>query len=256
MEEKNTPTPSLQGGESARQKYLARMRERVPDVDDWEDENARYGAYLRYDDEQQQHLGKYRESNQKLTDLFARDPRFAALMRDVVKGDDPSVAFVRYYGQEALDAAGDEEKIKLITAANKEYLNRVAESEKLHQAQEENLQKSQEEMTTFQQEKGLSDEQFAGFIDAVYNVLEKGLEGLLTADFLETFWNGLHYENDLREAAATGRTEGRNDKITLENRVTKGDQIPNLREGTGSGDRPVAPKKRRSFYSGGPGYTD
>lgn len=256
MAEEKTNQSALAENLSARQKYLSRIQERVKTPVDWEDEESRYNAYLQTDDEQQNTINRYQESNQKLADMFSKNPRFAALMRDVMKGEDPSVVFVRYFGQDALDAAGNEEKLKLITEANKEYLNRVAESEKLAKTQEENLNKSQEEMLNFQKEKGINDQQFAQFIDAIYNTLEKGLEGLLTRDFMDIFWNGLNYENDIQDAVNIGKTEARNEKIKFENRVNKGDNIPNLREGSGTGQHLPPPQKHRSFYDGGPAFAE
>lgn len=252
-----TDEGTVQAGipETSRQKYLARMKERVGDDRNWEDEEERYRAYVDYDDEQQASIGKFQESNRKLAEVFTKNPKFAAMMRDVMQGDDASVAFIRYFGRDALDATGDEEKMQVITTANQEYLNRVAESEQLRKTQEENLGKSEEEMTAFQLEKGLSDEEFAKFVDAVYNVLEQGLEGLIKKDFLEIFWKGLNYDNDMKDAAQVGRTQGRNEKIKLENRTQKGDDVPYLGEGSGTGERGKPVKNRRSFYEGGPGYS-
>lgn len=250
----NEATGQPEATETSRQKFLARMKERMGEERNWEDEEERYKAYMEHDDEREENIGKYQESNRKLAEIFTKNPRFAAMMRDVLQGDDASVAFVRYFGRDALDAAGDEEKMQVITTANQEYLNRVAESEKLRKTQEENLGKSEEDMTLFQTEKGLNDEDFAKFIDAVYNVLEQGLEGLIKKDFLEIFWKGLNYDTDLKDAAEAGRTQGRNEKIKLENRAQKGDNVPYLGEGSGTGQKNKPVRSRRSFYEGGPGY--
>lgn len=257
-EQEKEPQPLEDGGhaaESSRQQFLARMKERMGAETDWEDEEARYGAYLEHDNQQQDRLGKYEESNGKLAEIFTKNPKFAAMMRDVLQGEDASVAFVRYFGKDALDAVGDEEKMKVITAANQEYLNRVGESEQLRKTQEENLGKSEEEMSSFQSEKGLNDEEFGKFVDAVYHVLEQGLEGLIKKDFLEIFWKGLNYDDDLKDAARVGRTQGLNEKIKLENRTKRGDEVPYLGDGTGGGQKGKAMRNRRSFYEGGPGYS-
>lgn len=242
-------------GGGAKAAYYARLRERMGEDGhgvDWEgdDDEGRYGALLKYDDREQELLGSYRDSNQRLGDLFMKNPKFAAMMSEVMKGSDPSVAFIKFFGRDALDASEDEEKMKLITGANQEYLNRVAKSEELRKRQEENLEKSGVEMDAFQVEKGMGDEEFAKFVDAVYNVIERGLEGLIGKDFLEIFWRGLNYEQDLQDAANAGRVEARNEKIVLANRTRRGDGVPDLHAGKSSGDLQVEPKpRRRSFYS-------
>lgn len=237
---------------SIREQYLARMRERLGDETDLDtDPESRYGAFMKYDDEQQEKLKNYEESNTKLADIFYKNPKFAAMMSDVMKGEDASIAFVKYFGRDALDATEDEEKMKMITEANQEYLNRVAESEQLRKAQEENLQKSESEMNDFQTEKKLDDETFGKFIDEVYHVVERGLEGLIQKDFLEIFWKGLNYEKDVESAAITGEIEGRNQKIKLEDRTNKAGNVPNLSSSnlshTGKKNNPPFLKKRDFF---------
>lgn len=243
---------SSQSAANAREEYLKRMRERMGDEIDWEgDPEARYNAFRKYDDEQQATLGKYQESNQKLSELFSKNPRFAAMMSDMLKGTDASVAFVKYFGKEALEASGDEEKLKLITEANQEYLNQVAESEKLRKTQEENLQKSEEDISSFQQEKELNDEDYGKFIDSVYHVIEDGLEGRLTKEFLQIFWQGLNYETDIQSALKTGEIEGKNQKIELENRTQKGDNVPNLSSSNlskKSEKKPLPLNKKKDFF--------
>lgn len=252
-DEKNVvpETPEIKPG--ARDRYLSRMRERMGEDTDWEgDPEGRYGAFLKYDDDREGELKGYKDSNQKLAEMFSKNPRFAAMMNDMLKGDDASVAFIKYFGQDALDAAGDEEKMKVITGANQEYLNRVAESEELRKKQEQNLQSSEADLSAFQSEQGMDDEAFAKFLDAVYGVVEQGLEGRIGRDFLEVFWKGLNYEKDVQEAVTTGEIEGRNQKITLENRTQKGDAVPNLSGGNlrrdGKREEAPRPTKKHDFF--------
>lgn len=253
-EETNTQNPpeTPENKPGSREQYLARMRERLGEETDLEtDPETRYSAFLKYDDEQQTALNGFRDSNKKLADTFSKNPRFAAMLSDVMKGEDPSTAFVKYFGKDALEASGDEEKMKIITQANQEYLNRVTESEQLRKTQEQNLQQSESEMTAFQAEKKLTDEDFAKFIDEIYNVLERGLEGLIQNDFLQIFWKGLNYDTDIQEAATTGEIEGRNQKIELENRAQKNSGIPNLNGSNltkGGKSAPPPPSPKRDFF--------
>lgn len=238
---------------SAREQYYQRMRERMGNTAkniDWQgdDEENRYGALLRFDDEQQKTLGNYKQSSQKLGDLFTRNPKFAAMLQEVMQGTDPSVSFVKYFGRDALDASGDEEKIQLITQANQEYLNRVATSEQLRKTQEQNLEKSGAEMETFQKEKNITDQDFASFIDAIYNTIEKAFQGILDREFLQIFWQGLSYENDIHDAATAGEIQARNQKIEMENRTRQpAGNLPDLHGKTAS-DMPASRQTKRSFY--------
>ena len=74
---------------SNREQYLARMKARRGDVD-YEDEEARYGAFLQDDDDRESALTKHRESDAKLSGMFKKDPRFAALLNDAIEGGDVS----------------------------------------------------------------------------------------------------------------------------------------------------------------------
>lgn len=245
--------PAEEKKPSARETFLARMKERAGDVDLESDPEVRYGEFLKYDDEVQGKLKGYKESNDKLSGIYTSNPKFAAFMTTVMEGEDPTVAFVKYFGEDALNAS-DEESMLLIKKANEEYLNGVAESNKLRETQEENLRISEESMSAFRDKKGMDDESFAKFMDEFYGVVEKALQGNLDEDLLETFYKGLNYDKDLKDAATAGEIEARNKKIEMENRTSKGDDIPNLNNTSKTGTRAPNVERRKSFYAGGPGF--
>lgn len=235
---------------SKRESFLSRMKERMPDVDfDSEDPEVRYGAFEKYDDDTQAEINKYKENDGKLKDLFSKDPRFAAFMSDAVGGESVPTSFAKYFGKDVLDMSGDEEKMAELNEANQEYLNRVAESNKLREDQEKNMEASAQDMSDFKSEKGMADEDFEKFISECYSVIENALMGKIDKSFMEIMYKGLNYEKDLQDAAAAGVVEGRNQKIDSSLKEQVGDGVPNLASG-GKSEKP-APKipRKRDFYS-------
>lgn len=234
---------------SKRDQYLSRMRERYPDVD-FDDEESRYEAYGKHEDDMQTKLGQYEESDGKLKGLFKKDPRFAGFMTDVVGGGDTSSSFVRHFGKDMLEMSGDEVKMAEMTEANQAYLNRVAESDQLRAEQEKNMEEAAQAMSDFKAAKGLDDAGFEAFIEKVYGVIEEALMGRISGDFLETMYKGLNYETDLEDAAAAGVVEGRNQQIDERLKKTEGDGIPSLHSGGKGGSQRKAMPKKRDFYEG------
>lgn len=235
---------------SKRESFLSRMKERMPDVDfDSEDPEVRYGAFEKYDDETQSQLSKYKENDGKLKALFVKDPRFAAFMTDAVEGKSAPASFAKYFGKDMMDMSGDEEEMAKLNEANQEYLNRVAESNKLREEQEKNMEASAQDMTDFKAEKGMSDEDFEKFIGECYGVIENALMGKIDKSFMETMYKGLNYEKDVQEAADAGVAEGRNQKIDETLRKNVGDNVPNLGAGGKSEKTERRIPRKRDFYS-------
>lgn len=231
---------------SNREQYLARMKARRGDVD-YEDEEARYGAFLQDDDDRESALTKHRESDSKLSGMFKKDPRFAALLNDAMEGGDVSTSFVKRYGKDVLDT--DEEGLAKIAESNQEYLNKVAESNSLYEQQQANLAESGAAMQSFKEDKGMDDSSFEGFLEKLYTTLEDGFMGKLSVDFLEIFYKGLSYENDVRKAADAGLVEGRNQKIELENKAELGDSLPNLSDTSKGGKpKPMTRPVKKNFF--------
>lgn len=235
---------------SKRENFLSRMKERMPDVEfDSEDPEVRYGAFEKYDDDIQSQLGKYKESDSKLKELFKKDPRFASFVSEVVEGNLPSTSFVKYFGKDVLDMSGDEEAMAKLNESNQEYLNRVAESGRLQEEQEKNMESSAQEMSDFKAEKSMSDEEFEKFIGECYGVIEDALMGKVGKSFLEIMYKGMNYEKDIQDAAAAGVVEGRNQKIDEQLKKTIGDGIPSLNAGGKGGTKPPYIPRKRDFYS-------
>lgn len=231
---------------SNREQYLARMKARRGDVD-YEDEEARYGAFLQDDDDRESALTKHRESDSKLSGMFKKDPRFAALLNDAMEGGDVPTSLIKRFGKDMLEA--DDENLAKYAEANQEYLNKVAESDKLYQEQQANLAESEAAMQAFKDAKGMDDDAFEGFIGKVYETLENGFMAKLTTEFMEIFYKGLSYENDVRKAADAGLVEGRNQKIELENKAELGDSLPNLSDTSKGGKQaPIVRPNKKNFF--------
>lgn len=231
---------------SNRDRFLQRMKARRSDVD-FEDPEARYGAFMQDFDELETKLGKHRDSDAKFAELFKKDPRFAALINDAMEGGDIPTSLVRRFGKDILEA--DDEGLAKIAEANQEYLNKVAESNRLYEEQQANLEESEKAMSEFKESKGMDEAAFEDFIGKVYQTLEDGFMGRLSLEFMEVFYKGLSYDQDIRKAADAGLVEGRNQKIELENKAEVGDTLPNLSDTSKGGKPRPAPRPiKRNFF--------
>lgn len=246
--EENTPL-------TARESFLARMKERKPDVD-YDDEESRYGAYLDHDNEQQNRIGMLEEGNQRLTETFAQDPRFAEMMLDVQNGELPVVAFAKHFGDLMEMDMEDEEVASLVAEAQKERIRKIAEEEAMEkeeaQAREQRMDEVGKIVASFTEERGLSDEQMQEILDKFADLCEKGLKGTFTAEDLDFVSRGLRFDSEMEKARTDGLVAGRNEKINLEKVRRTGDGIPNLSAINSNvvGDKkPQVIQKKRSLYN-------
>ncbi len=216
---------------SSRDYFLGRMKERRPDVD-FEDEESRYGAYLDYDDEVNERLGRLEESNSKISETFSKDPRFAEMMLDIYNGEDLVVAFAKHFGDVMEMDMEDEEVASRVAEANRERIQRIAEEEERAKVDEEERQKGIERVgqviADFTKSNNLSDEEVGKILDKFSALAEAGIKGDISEEDLQFIRRGLSYDLDVDGAITKGRLEGRNERIDLDKSRRVGDGIPHL----------------------------
>ena len=85
--------------------------------------------------------------------MFAADPRSAQFLTDMHNGNDPVLGLVRNFGVEIKDVLDDPEMQDRIAEANKEYVERIANSKKLDEEYEKNMDNTLDTLRQFQAER-------------------------------------------------------------------------------------------------------
>lgn len=231
---------------SRRDQHLERLRKKYPEKK-FEDDEEIYGQISDDYDQYEQELDDYRGREKALSDMFAADPRSAQFLTDMHNGTDPVLGLVRNFGVEIKDVLDDPKMQDKIAEANKDYVERVANSKKLDEEYDKNMDTTLETLRRFQSERGMSDEQIDNIVEFLLGVVRDGVMGKFSTETLDMACKALNYEADVAAAGEEGEVAGRNAKITEKLRKSnKGDGTAPLggKNGYGAG----APRKSKSMF--------
>jgi hypothetical protein len=173
------------------------------EVDDW-----RNGSYSELEGK----FNNLENASKTLGELFMKDPKIAAFFTRLLNGESPEYAIAREFGKEwsELDDEGLEE-------ANKGYKERLDELSRLKSQRDEVIKNIDEKyipaLQKYVKGNGLKEEDAKRLNDAIFQNVEDTLSGVISSEFIDFVWKGLNYEQDVQEAAETGKIEARNSII-------------------------------------------
>lgn len=217
---------------SKKEGLLTRLKGKYPDKE-FGDEEALYGQIGDDYDQYEQELEGYKGREQALSDMFVSDPRSASFLQSFRKGEDPAIALVRLFGEDIREAIDDPEKQEELAAANKEFVERVAQSKTLEAEYEENLRQSLEELERIQSEEGLKDEDVDKAMELVMRIVSEGVQGKFSKETIQLALRAINYEADIATASHTAEVRGRNAKIEEKLRQKEaGDGLAHLDSGS------------------------
>lgn len=203
-----------------RELALERMQTRYPDKD-FSDDEALYGQIVEdfaYGDDE---IAKYKEREKAFSDMFTADPRSAHFLTAWRKGEDPAVMLVRMFGTEIKDAIDDPDMLDQISAAQKEYLERVAKNKEYEATYEGNMAETLKNIEAVQTEMGLTDEKIDEAMALLQGVVADGTLGKYSAESIKMALKALSHDADVAQAEHVGEVKGRNAKIDEKLRVKK-----------------------------------
>ena len=231
---------------SRRDQHLDRLRNKYPDKK-FEDDEEIYGQISDDYDQYERELEGLRGREKSLSDMFAADPRSAQFLTDMHNGTDPILGLVRNFGVEIKDVLDNPEMQDKIAEANKEYVERIANSKKLDDEYEKNMDVTLETLRQFQAERGMSDEQIDQVVGFLLGVVRDGVMGKFSTETLDMACKALNYDADVAAAGKEGEVAGRNAKITEKLRKSnKGDGTAPL--GGKNGQGASAARKPQSMF--------
>lgn len=197
---------------SKRDTLLEKMRAKYPDKK-FDDDEELYGqVYDDYDDYDQK-LASSREREGKLSKLFSQSPKAARMLQDWAGGKDPVIAFVEMFGSDIADAVNDPTKRDDIATANKQYLERMTQSEQYEQQYDKNLDESIDAVNTVQKEDGLSDEETDKVLVKLGQIVGDGVMGKFTPETIRMVRKAMNHDTDVATAAEEAEVRGRNARI-------------------------------------------
>lgn len=202
-----------QAVKSNRESYLERLRAKHPEKK-FEDDEEIFGQISEDYDQNEKELEGHRATQESLEKMFAADPRSAQFLTDMYKGRSPWASYIRLFGPELKDSLDDPEVIEQIAEAEKEYVQRIAESKKLDEEYEKNLAQSVDTLNQFQESHGLTDDQTSDVIAALIGIVRDGVMGKFTPDTLEMIVKAINHDQDVATAGEEGEIAGRNARIT------------------------------------------
>lgn len=231
---------------SRRDQHIERLRKKYPEKK-FEDDEEIYGQISDDYDQYEHELERHRGMEKSLSDMFAADPRSAQFLTDMHNGNDPVLGLVRNFGVEIKDVLDDPEMQDKIAEANKEFVERVANSKKLDDEYEKNMDATLETLRQFQSERGMSDEQMDQVVDFLLGIVRDGVMGKFSTETLDMACKAINHDEDVAAAGEEGEVAGRNAKITEKLRKKeKGDGTTPLGGKNGQGAN--SPHKPRSMF--------
>ena len=225
-----------------REMAIERLKGRYPDKE-FSDDEAIFGQISDDYDDLDKELSGYKDREQKLTEMFAADPKSAHFMMNWKNGADPVVELVRQFGTDIKEALDDPDRLEAIAEANKEYVERVAQEKELEGQYQDNLAESLKMLEAYQQEHGMSDEDVDKAMELLVGIVKDGIMGKFSPESVDMAMKALDYDMDVEDARAEGEIAGKNAKIDEKLRNSKkGDGVSALNgKNGGSGVRAPQP---------------
>lgn len=211
-----------------KQLFVEQLSNRHPDAD-FTDENTLFNTISDEYDERDKQLKDYEKNEESLSNLFRSDPRSATMLTQWVSGEDPVLYMVRNFGDELRSYLDDPEKVEELAKANKEYLDRVAENNRLEEEYKKNIDASLAMLDAMVNEGRLTDEEIDDRIAYLKEIANKVLQGRFDEELMEMAGKAIHRDADVDAAERLGEVRGRNAKIDEKLRKNKaGDGVAQL----------------------------
>ena len=207
---------------SAREKMLARARERYPDRTFADIGAAPQEGTADLDDAINEMLedyasrqATYDENNARLSELLMSDPTAAEFIQKWVETGDPRTAIVEAFGD---DLGMSEESRESFKGQLDGWRERKAANDALEAQAEANWQESLAALEVWGNEKGLSLEEKRDVMLRLLAITFNGMENKYSAEDFDMAYNAINHDTDVAAARAEGEIAGRNERIAAARR--------------------------------------
>lgn len=225
------------------------MKSKYPDKE-WDDDEAYYGDIVAYAEDADKKLAGYATANETIKSVGNEYPEIFAIIEDIADGKSFEEALASNIDIEELIPTEGEPNYEQYTQARDARKAKKAEAEAYRKTLEENIAKSRPVVTEFFAQHEMGEDEAEEFGKWVDGVMSDYLDGIITEEFLQMFYNARHYNTDVAEARVAGEVAGRNAKIDAE-RETKAaatDGLPSA--GSSAGKEAPEQEEPNDFISG------
>ena len=195
---------------SKRDAFRKRFSERNPDLN-MDDEDAYYDAAGRSLDE----LDGYKQRADRLKKNIRRSPAFGDMVIAARDNEnfDPIIWAVQS-GQLDLEALQTDPDYKnRLADARAKYLDKLAKSKEIEEAQKANMPASAAAVKAKAEEMGLDDAQREEIVGKMFSLMDDMIRGKIPVDLFEMIAKGATYDAAVADARAEGKAEGLNQKV-------------------------------------------
>ncbi len=236
-----------QAQKTKRDLFGERLKSKYPDRE-YADDEALFGQIGDDYDEYERQIGEYKGREDKLIDMFAKDPKNAQFLADMANGKDPWIGVIEHLGIDGVtDLINDPDKQEEYAKANAEYLKAVAREKELKDEYEANLVESLANIERVQTERGLADEMVDAAMNLVLKIASEAIVGKFTPEKIELALKAVNHDADIANARSEGELAGKNAKIDEKmKRMQSGDGMPTM--GGSNTTVPAAPVKKKGFF--------
>jgi hypothetical protein len=235
---------------SSREAFVARIKDRHPDLDVNDEEGFYSAVNADYDedDEGREDLKRYREDDERMREIFESDPRMANIFLGMARGENVFEYILDKFGPDFLEYINDpenEEVRERIAQKQSEWLEKQAKAKEIQEQTEANIDKALDAFDAVADElgadEGVKEEAFKRFVEFQQRAIVNDID----ADMWRMFFNGVTHDADVEQASLEGETRGRNEKIR-ERLRGQGSKNPMDMGGT-SAPTQSAPRSRSIF---------
>lgn len=212
---------------SRRDQYLERLKARYPEKD-YADDEAIFGQANDDYDEYERQLADYKGREDKLQEMFAKDPKNAQFIADMASGKDPWLAVIERMGIDGVtDLLNNPEKKEEYAEANKTYIEKLAKEKELEAEHDANLEVSLQMIDEEKAKRGLSDEAIDAAWNLILQIAHEAIMGKITPETLDMALKATNHDADVENARTEGQIAGKNEKVEETLRKPKsGDGVP------------------------------
>ncbi len=236
--------------QSSREAFVARIKDRHPDLDESDEEGFYSAVNADYDedDEGREELSRYREDDQRLRDIFQNDPRMANVFLGMARGENVLEYLIDTFGQDFLDALNDPENVELrerIAEKQKQWVEKQASSRDLEQQAQANIDKALDAFDSVAEETGADDEAKEEAFKRFTEFQKRAIVNDIDEDMWRLFFHGVTHDADVEQAGMEGEVRGRNAKIRER---LRGESEKNPMDMGGATTRNEAPRRASSIF--------
>jgi len=224
IEQQDEQTPSY------REKMVGRIKASKPDYEPADDEDMLKQLDEIYSQNETK-LGEFEGIAKSVTDLTAKDPKFAAIiemMRDPKNPKTFGYAFAKVYGRDFLDS--DDEDIE---NGEREYQESVSKMKTVQAAAQKNFEETLKGLDQVAQENGLDESQKNAIYEKMIEKAENYLNGIIPYEEIDDIRKSMFYDQDIKDAADAGVAQGKS--MRVDEKLKSAPKMPDMGSTTGAG---------------------